>query len=93
MAQKLNKDLVKYYSYIAINKTKRAGLILLFCFIYLLIIGIVMKHLLDGNRSWVLIAIPISLISIPLIAYPPVEEWVYKPWQAKAQKYERHYRN
>ena len=33
MAQKLNKDLVKYYSYIAINKTKRAGLILLFCFI------------------------------------------------------------
>ena len=93
MAQKLNKDHLKYYSHIVINKTKRTGFLMLFSVIYLLMIAALMNHMLQGNKSWVLVAVPICILSIPLILFPPVEEWVYKPWQAKAQKYERHYRN
>ena len=56
-------------------------------------IMVIAEHILHGEKSWVYAAIPLILLGIPVILYPPVEQWVYKPWQAKAQKYERHYRD
>ena len=87
------KKLPGYYSHLLINKTKRVGFSLIFVVVYVLMILAVAKHIVDQDKSWVYTSIPIILLGLPLIVYPPVEQWVYTPWQAKAQKYERHYRD
>lgn len=81
----------EYYSAIAINKTKRAGFLMSFSLLFtMMTLTIMAKTLADGN--WSQIILPIVLIGFPMILYPPVERWVYKPWQVRAQKYERHYK-
>ncbi|NRA43369.1 MAG: hypothetical protein HRU09_00260 [Oligoflexales bacterium] len=89
----LNKELAKYYSHLLINKTKRAGFSFIFIAVYVVMVMVIANHVMEQDKSWVYTAVPVVLLGIPLMLYPPVEQWVYKPWQAKAQKYERHYRD
>ena len=91
MAKK-NKD-SEYYSYLLINKTKRAGFYIIFIVIYGFTIFTITQLVNAPHQSWIYAGIPIIFLGIPLMFYPPIEEWVYKPWQSKPQKYERHYRD
>ena len=86
------KENEEYYSYLVINTTKRAGFLMLFSFLYTMMTAAVMAHIIAGG-SWTQLLIPILLIAGPIVIFPAVEKWEYKPWQAKAQKYERHYRS
>lgn len=81
------------YSHLLINKTKRAGFYIVFLVIYGFTIFTIAQLLMSKNQSWLYSCIPIILLGTPLMFYPPIEEWVYKPWQSKPQKYERHYRD
>lgn len=85
------KDLI-YYSHLLINKTKRAGLILLVSSVFILLVITISENILS-QRSWDYLLVPVFLLGLPLIFFPSVEKWVYRPWQAKPQKYERHYRD
>lgn len=91
--QKNNEEQTQYYSYLLINKTKRAGLMILLTVIYLLMVLTIGNDILHGEKPWIYTAASLTLLGLPLILYSPIESWVYKPWQAKAQKYERHYRD
>ncbi len=81
-----------YYSHIVINKTKRAAFIMVYTIFYSFTIFFIARTLLN-HTSWLFAAVPITLLGIPMSFFPPVEEWVYRPWQTKAQKYERHYKD
>lgn len=80
----------KYYSRVAINKTKQVGLNLLFVFSFIVTTVIIFRHIFY-NSSWQATVLPMILFNIPLILCPLATTWEYQPWQAKAQKYERHY--
>lgn len=41
--------------------------------------------------SWVTILTPLIIISSIVLLFPPTEEWIYRPWQAEAQRVERHF--
>ena len=88
-----NQEYTKYYSHIIVNTTKRAGFSFLFSFLFLLMVGVISGHLLTVGSSWHIVILPLCMLGLPIIFYPLVEHWVYRPWQAKAQKYERHYRD
>lgn len=81
-----------YYSYIVINTTKRAGFLMVFMILFVMMTLAIMANIIK-NGSFSQVLFPIILIGSPIALYPAVEKWVYQPWQAKAQKYERHYRN
>lgn len=80
----------KFYSYLLINKAQRGGLTLLMLgtlpVIWFFISGSVFL-----NQSWLTIVIPVILACLPLAFYPMSETWIYRPWQSKPRKYERHY--
>jgi hypothetical protein len=86
------KDDLKYYSHILINKTKRVGFFFLFLFIYFIMTLTLITNEINKTGFGIQF-LSIVFVSIPILIYPSVEKWVYKPWQVKSQKYERHYRN
>ncbi len=88
--KKLYKE--TYYSHLSINKTKRAAFLMVFSICYSFTVFFITRNLF-AHGSWVFVVIPVTLLGIPLAFFPPVEEWVYKPWQTKPQKYERHYKD
>ena len=58
---------------------------------------IVFSYLIFNNAisgyDWRLIALPVGLIGLTFCLFPDTEEWEYKPWQASAQQYERHFKD
>lgn len=89
----LNPNLLRYYSFTSINKIKRAGFIFLALTCYTLMALAFGKFFLAKTQpSWSYLALALTLIGLPLVFFPQVEKWEYRPWQAKAQKYERHHR-
>lgn len=77
-----------FYSHMAISKQKRHGLrigLIVFFFIFL---SLLYNNSILGG-SWLLILSPILLFGGLICVLPPTEDWVYRPWQAKAQQYER----
>lgn len=80
------------YSYIEINKTKRAGFLMLFSIVFVLMTAAIAANRLQSG-GWIQVVFPVLLIVLPITLYPEIERWVYRPWQEKAQKNERHYRN
>ena len=40
---------------------------------------------------WFGTVIPLILIGMISLIYPPTEDWLYRPWQAIAQQVERHF--
>ena len=76
-----------------ISKSRKTGLTLLMSGSYVLMVLMLSEHLLHGQNLWLQAAAPLILLGLPIMLYPLTEHWEYKPWQAKAQKYERHYRD
>lgn len=78
------------YSYITVNKTKRAGITLLFCSLTFIVSSFIYANLMY-EVHWAVFALPtVMLCSIVLVA-PISEEWNYKPWQRFPQQVEHHY--
>lgn len=92
-ANKNKDDRSKYYSYLLVNQTRKAGFLIITTVIFILMIMVIGEHILHGKKSWVYAAASLTLLGVPVMLYSPIEHWVYKPWQAKAQKYERHYKD
>jgi|GEM_PF-1327773 len=44
-----------------------------------------------SNMPWIGVVVPIVLLGLLTLVYPPTEDWSYKPWQAVAQQVERHF--
>jgi len=57
------------------------------------IVFVAMTIIISGDKSidkhWLLMALPITLLGLIITAVPKTEDWLYKPWQAKARRYER----
>lgn len=80
----------KYYSYLTINKTKRAGLILL-CFLGYSLFFFLIARGVFLEQGWKKLLAPILLVALPIVLYPPIQIWAYRPWQAKPRKDEQNY--
>ena len=88
MAKKSDEE--QYYSQLARNKTMQYGFNVLFIGVYAGLVLFIFSSLVL-NTSWTNLIIPILLLNLPIIFFPLIEHWTYKPWQAKARKYEIHY--
>ena len=44
---------------------------------------------MQNEASWVAIGLPLSLLGLLYIIYPPTEEWEYQPWQSQPQQIEQ----
>ena len=91
--KKKNADRLRFYSHLLVNHTRKAGFMIISAAIFTLMVMVIGEHIIHGEKSWLYAAASITLLGIPIMIYAPIEHWVYKPWQAKAQKYERHYRD
>ncbi len=80
------------HSYLEVNATKRAGFLMVLGLAYaFMVISVFANLYTQGN--WTQLAVPSLFLGLPIVFYPTVEKWKYKPWQVKPQKYETHYRN
>ncbi len=79
-----------YYSRLLRSKSKQMGLLIVFMAI-LFILTFIIGQNSAMKKNWVNVVIPILVFNVPILLYPLIDTWEYKPWQAKAQKYERHY--
>lgn len=79
-----------YYSHLTSHRNKRMGLNLSFVVCYILTTIVLFKELVL-NEAWHRNLLPLLLFNIPVIIFPMVQEWNYRPWQSKPQKYERHH--
>lgn len=91
--KKQNEKFKKYYSHMIINKAQRTGLMIIMFFCWLFVSSLVMTHLIQDSAHWIVVAIVSCFVSIPVLAFPIAETWVYQPWQAKPRKYEHHHRD
>ncbi|MBP6219122.1 MAG: hypothetical protein KA436_11100 [Oligoflexales bacterium] len=89
-SKKSAKENARFYSYILIDKTQSWGLKLLLFFMYPVFLFFMAKILVSG-QSWQAYFVPILFCGILISIYPLTESWIYRPWQAKARKHERHY--
>lgn len=89
MAKKSRND-KEYYSYILINKRQRFGLIVTLFFTFVVFMFIIARARF-ANTEWEDVLLPLLLFGVPLLFYPVVQTWVYRPWQATARKYEQDY--
>jgi ammonia channel protein AmtB len=80
----------RYYSYLEVNKTQQAGLMMITAFMYAMLTLAIMANIVQKGK-WTNLLLPSAMFLSPLLLYPLVEFWVYQPWQGKARKYERHY--
>ena len=73
-----------------INKTKQVGFNVVFAAVFFTTTFVIAGNI-TIEAHWAQLIIPMLLFNIPIILFPMVENWEYKPWQARAQKYETHY--
>jgi hypothetical protein len=77
-----------FYSHLIISKQKRRGLAIALTIFFFILLSLLFNNSIIG-ASWLVILSPILLVALLICVLPPTEDWVYKPWQAKAQQYER----
>lgn len=85
-----NKRPEDFYSKIIVHKMRRGGFYSVSATVLFLCTVLINTNYIQGGH-WLNVALPIILVSVPVLVYPPIEEWQYIPWQAKAQKIEIHY--
>jgi len=91
MAKKTdNKYTSKEYSYIIVNKTKRAGLTILVGAVTVLVGSLIYANLLH-DIHWGVFAFPVCALASVVLFSPNSEEWNYRPWQKFPQQVEHHY--
>ena len=79
-----------YSMRLVIFKARRAAVMMLFL-IALIVFSVIIQHDLTNNVSWVVTAIPITLLGLLWLLVPPTERWDYQPWQSSPQQVERHW--
>jgi ATP/ADP translocase len=88
MAEQIPK--VDVYSHRVVRKPFAISLAITCSVIFV----IVMLSLYTGllrEAHWSVLAFTSCLVCSILLLFPPVEEWVYNPWQKQAQKVEQHH--
>ena len=78
------------YSHIILDKSKRAFLTTV-AFLTIIVFTSLLFENIVHDRHWATVAVPICLLGPLFILLPPIEKWVYEPWQSKHQQYERHF--
>lgn len=78
---------VEYYSYISIDKIKSHISIAIAVTVLFIFATLIMNMLINGS-SWTQVIAPVFLIGCLLTFIPPSEQWVYKHWQSRPERYE-----
>ena len=78
---------IEFYSYISVDKIKNHITIAIGASVLFIFSTMVMNSLVN-NGSWTSLVAPIALIGILLALVPPSEQWVYKAWQSRPERYE-----
>lgn len=89
-ASQQGADTKNYYMRLIVYKARRAALMTLFT-IALVVFSVIINHDLTHNISWMVTAIPITLLGLLWLLVPPTERWDYQPWQSSPQQVERHW--
>lgn len=90
MANKKDGDeKVSYYSAIIIDKGRRLFLFFL-VFLTTLAFGSMIFENIVHQRGWFAVAIPIILLGLLYVLFPPTEHWTYQAWQSKPRMFESH---
>ncbi len=80
----------QFYAHLIIYRKVQFGLGLM----VILAIGVfsylIAQDLFLG-KTWLTIGTPLFFLGLLFLLYPPTEQWDYRPWQAKAQTYEKHF--
>ena len=84
------KENEKYYSSIVYSKGMQVAFLTVTATVFTIVTLMITANTI-GEGRWTTVVIPICLFVIPVVLFPPIELWDYKPWQAKARKYELHY--
>lgn len=92
MAKNKKDEKNKYYPAVIIYKTMRASFMPVFVFLFFVMAGLVFQSLIR-EESWDTLIYPLLGIMVFICLFPLTEEWEYTPWQAKAQKYERQFKD
>ena len=82
----------KFYSKMLIYKGTRFTLMMIVS-MAIVICGLMIDTGMLAGLSWITIGLPLCLSLSAFILYPATEEWEYRAWQAKPQRYEQHFKN
>lgn len=85
-----NADNNRFYTQLIVYRNRQWG-IAFFVALATVVFGYFIAKDMFGGKSWVAIGTPLSLLGLLFLLIPPTEEWEYRPWQAKAQQYEKHF--
>jgi len=89
-AAPVTKSLDSVYSYIIVNKTKRASITILVIGVTVALGSFTYANLLY-EIHWGVWAFPACLLAGIVLVAPISEEWNYKPWQKFPQQVEHHH--
>lgn len=79
-----------YYVKIVKYTGRTWGFFLLMAAVWAMMTVILFLNLYNKG-PWFGTVVPLILIGLLALLYPPTEDWLYKPWQAIAQQVERHF--
>jgi hypothetical protein len=79
-----------YYVKIVKYRGRSWGFTIVMAIVWLMMTTVLFLNLYHRG-PWLGTIVPIVLIGLMTLAYPPTEDWLYKPWQAIAQQVERHF--
>lgn len=78
----------KYYTKLIIYRSRQLALgVLVFLSVLIFTSIIFGETMLDHH--WTGIAASLSFFGIPLLIFPPTQEWDYQPWQSSSEKREQ----
>ena len=86
---RLKGDPDDFYVKLSILPSRRRVLYLI-CGVVFVAMAIIIFGDMQLNKHWSLMTLPIILLGLVITAVPMTEDWLYKPWQTMARRYERH---
>jgi hypothetical protein len=85
----VTSDPKEYYARLLVNKSLQVTLAMIVAGLTVLFTAVIVAEVQQGH-SWYAIGLPLCLIGMGFLVFPKTEEWIYKPWQAKPEQYEKH---
>jgi hypothetical protein len=79
-----------YYVKIVKYRGRGLGFFIMMASIWVMMTVVLFLNLYTKG-PWLGTAVPLALIGMISLIYPPTEDWLYRPWQAIAQQVERHF--
>ncbi len=90
MAKKIPDNKKEFYSNLIIYKSRRRGLFFMLMILYAFFAVYLFNHSLR-DLEWTSAIGPSLVILTIIMIFPMTEDWQYRPWQNKPQRYERHH--